>query len=75
MLETKILINTVEKVKEFSAVVSSCGAECEIVKGYNIIDAKSIMGIFSIDLEEPVQLNIHSDNTEILDKLKEWIVD
>lgn len=73
MIQTKVLINSVEKVKQFSAVISSFGAECEIVKGFNIIDAKSIMGIFSIDLDEPVQLNIHSDNTEILEKLKPWI--
>lgn len=75
MIETKILINSVEKVKKFSAAVSSIGAECEIVKDYNIIDAKSIMGIFSINLEEPVKVNIHSDNPEILEKLKDWIVD
>lgn len=74
MIETKILINSVDKVKKFSSVVSNYGAECEIVQDYNIIDAKSIMGIFSLRLDEPVQLNIHSDNPEILEKLKEWTV-
>ena len=48
--------------------------ECEIVEGIYIIDAKSIMGIFSIDLSEPVELRIHSDDAAILDSLKEFIV-
>ena len=75
MMEINILLNSVDKVKRFASVVAGCGAECEIVKGYNIIDAKSIMGIFSLDLEQPVSLRIHSDNAEILTKLKEWMVE
>ncbi|HOV41470.1 MAG TPA: HPr family phosphocarrier protein [Oscillospiraceae bacterium] len=75
MIETKVLINSVEKVKNFSAAISAFGAECEIIKDYNIIDAKSIMGIFSINLDEPVTLRIHSDNPEILEKIKEWIAE
>lgn len=74
MLTTKILINTVEKVKQFSSIVSRQNVECEIVEGIYIIDAKSIMGIFSINLSEPVELRIHSDDTAILDSLKEFIV-
>lgn len=73
MLTVKILIDSVEKVKRFSSVVSKIGADCELVEGVHIIDAKSIMGIFSMDLKNPIQLNIHSDNTEILDKLKDFI--
>lgn len=74
MIETKILIDTVEKVKQFSSVVALCGVECEIIKGYNIIDARSVMGLFGIDLSEPVQLNLHSDNPELLARLNDWIV-
>lgn len=74
MLTTKILINNVEKVKEFSSIVSQQNVDCEIVEGIYIIDAKSIMGIFSIDLSEPVELRIHSDDTSILNTLKDFIV-
>jgi phosphotransferase system HPr-like phosphotransfer protein len=74
MLTVKILIDSVEKVKRFSSAVSKIGADCELVEGVHIIDAKSIMGIFSMDLKKPIQLNIHSDNTEVLDKLKDFIV-
>lgn len=74
MITTKILINDVEKVKRFSSIVSQQNIDCEIVKGIYIIDAKSIMGIFSIDLTEPVELQIHSDDKKILDTLKDFIV-
>ena len=74
MLTVKILIDSVEKVKRFSSAVSKIGADCELVEGVHIIDAKSIMGIFSMDLKQPIQLNIPSDNTEVLDKLNDFIV-
>nr|WP_326521352.1 HPr family phosphocarrier protein [Faecalispora anaeroviscerum] len=73
MLTTKILINSVEKVKQFSSIVSKQNVECEIVEGIYIIDAKSIMGIFSIDLSAPVELRIHSDDKAILDSLTDFI--
>ena len=43
-----------------------------------VIDAKSIMGIFSLDLSKPIELNIHAGEAEIegiLDTLKEYLVD
>ena len=75
MITVKILIDSVDKVKEFSSIISKEGVECELIEGVYIIDAKSIMGIFSMDLREPIQLNIHSDNNEILNKLKDFIVE
>lgn len=75
MLTVKILIDSVEKVKRFSSIASKIGADCELVEGVHIIDAKSIMGIFSMDLKNPIQLDIHTDNREVLDKLKDFIVE
>jgi phosphotransferase system HPr-like phosphotransfer protein len=74
MMNVKVLIDNVEKVKNFSAVVTKEDVECELVEGVHIIDAKSIMGIFSLDLTKPLQLMIHSDDKEILNRLKEFIV-
>jgi phosphocarrier protein HPr len=73
MITVKILIDSVEKVKEFSSIISKVDVDCELVEGVHIIDAKSIMGIFSLDLTVPIRLDIHSDNREILDKLKALI--
>ena len=74
MITVKVLIDSVEKVKRFSSVVSKIGADCELVEGVHIIDAKSIMGIFSLNLKKPIQLDIHTDNKEVLEKLKDFIV-
>lgn len=74
MISVKILIDSVEKVKNFTSRIGEEEVECEIVDGIHIIDAKSIMGIFSLDLSKPLQLNIHTDNTELLDKIKDYIV-
>ena len=75
MITVKILINSVEKVKNFTSIISKEDVECEIIEGIHIIDAKSIMGIFSIDLSNPIQLNIHSDDKAILDKIRDYIVE
>lgn len=75
MITAKILINSVEKVKKFSSIISKEGSDCELIEGVHILDAKSIMGIFSLNLEKPVQLKIYSDNKEILAKLKEFIIE
>ena len=75
MITVKILIDSIEKVKELSSILSKEGADCEIVEGLHIVDAKSIMGIFSLDLTKPVRLDIHSDDRGILEKLKEFIVE
>jgi phosphocarrier protein HPr len=75
MMTVKILINSVDKVKKFSSIISKENVDCELIEGVHILDAKSIMGIFSMDLKEPIQLNIHSDNREILNKLKNFVVE
>ena len=56
--------------------VTKYDAEFDLVSGRYVIDAKSIMGIFSLDLSKPIDLNIHSENNidEILAKLDEFIV-
>jgi len=75
MISVKILIDTVEKVKNFCSIISKENVDCELIEGPYILDAKSIMGIFSMNITVPIQLNIHSDNRETVDKLKDFIVE
>lgn len=75
MITVNVLIDSVEKVKDFCSIVSKEDVDCELIEGLHIIDAKSIMGIFSLDISKPIPLNIHSDNKKILDKLKAFIVE
>ena len=76
MKTVKISLNSIDKVKAFVNEVTKYDAEFDLVSGRYVIDAKSIMGIFSLDLSKPIDLNIHSDNNidEILAKLDEFIV-
>ena len=76
MQTVKISLNSIDKVKAFVNEVTKYDAEFDLVSGRYVIDAKSIMGIFSLDLSKPIDLNIHSENNidEILAKLDEFIV-
>lgn len=65
MKTVKININTINDVKNFVSIVSRCDYDVDIVSGRYAIDAKSIMGIFSLDLSKPIDLNIHADGAAL----------
>lgn len=77
MKTVKISLNSIDKVKAFVNEVAKFDAEFDLVSGRYVIDAKSIMGIFSLDLSKPIDLNIHSESDveEIINKLSEFIAD
>lgn len=75
MTTTKIRINTIDDVKNFVAIVTGVDFDVDIISGRYAIDAKSIMGIFSLDLSKDLELKIHSDNCgEFLDDIKNFVV-
>ena len=75
MTTVKININTINDVKDFVTIVSRCEYDVDIVSGRYAIAAKSIMGIFSLDLSKELTLNIHSDDcADFLDAIKKYIV-
>ncbi|MDO4473884.1 MAG: HPr family phosphocarrier protein [Eubacteriales bacterium] len=69
MKTVQITLNSIEKVKSFVNVIANYDYDFDLVSGRYVVDAKSIMGIFSLDLSKPITLNIHS-NTDI-DKILE----
>ena len=77
MKTVKISLNSIDKVKAFVNEVTKFDAEFDLVSGRYVIDAKSIMGIFSLDLSKPIDLNIHAedDSDVILQALKPYIID
>lgn len=76
MTTAKIRINTIEDVKNFVSVVTGVDFDVDIISGRYAIDAKSIMGIFSLDLSKDLEVRIHSDNCgEFLDDIKKYIVE
>lgn len=76
MKTVQISLNSIDKVKAFVNEVTKFDSDFDLVSGRYVIDAKSIMGIFSLDLSKPINLNIHNDeNCEtILTALKPFIV-
>ncbi len=77
MKTVKISLNSIDKVKTFVNDITKFQADFDLVSGRYVIDAKSIMGIFSLDLSKPIDLNIHAeeDVQEIIDVLAPYIVE
>jgi phosphotransferase system HPr-like phosphotransfer protein len=77
MKTVKISLNSIDKVKAFVNDVTKFDSDFDLVSGRYVIDAKSIMGIFSLDLSKNIDLNIHSDENmdNILKVLKPYIVE
>lgn len=72
-----ISLNSIDKVKSFVNDISKFNFDFDLVSGRYVIDAKSIMGIFSLDLSKPIDLNIHvEDNVdEIISSLSPYIIE
>ena len=71
MTTAKIHINTIEDVKKFVSIVTGCAYDVDIVSGRYAIDAKSIMGIFSLDLAKPLKMIVHADSSSAADFIEE----
>ena len=78
MKTVKISLNSIDKVKSFVNEITKFDYDFDLVSGRYLIDAKSIMGIFSLDLSKSIDLNIHATDAaldEILVTLKPYLVD
>ena len=65
MKTVKISLNSIDKVKSFVNDITKFDVDFDLVSGRYVIDAKSIMGIFSLDLSKPIDLNIHADGAAL----------
>ena len=76
MKTVTVLIDTVDKVKEFVNIITKFEADFDLVSGRYVIDAKSIMGIFSLDLSKRLELIIHTEEKDdvIIEALNPFIV-
>lgn len=75
MKNTKIMLATINDVKEFVNIVMKYDFDVDLVSGRYAIDAKSIMGIFSLDLSKPIELSAHTDNADaFFAEIKPFIV-
>lgn len=71
MKSVNISLNTINDIKEFVDIVKDYDFDVDLVAGRYTVDAKSIMGIFSLDLSKPITVQIQSDDCEeFIQKLK-----
>lgn len=78
MKTVMISLNSIDKVKSFVNDISKFNFDFDLVSGRYVIDAKSIMGIFSLDLSKPIELNVHAENENleaVMEKLKPYLIE
>ena len=76
MSETAILLDSVDKVKSFVSITRKFDAEMDFISGRNVVGAKSIMGIFCMDLSKPMILRIYEGKEkedDIIEALSEYV--
>ena len=76
MKTVQISLNSIDKVRSFVNDITKFNNDFDLVSGRYVIDAKSIMGIFSLDLSKPINLNIHAEENidEIMTVLAPYII-
>ncbi|MDE7311044.1 MAG: HPr family phosphocarrier protein [Eubacterium sp.] len=75
MKTVQISLNSIDKVKSFVNAITQFDYDFDLISGRYVIDAKSIMGIFSLDLSKPIDLAIHADEEvdTILEVIKPYL--
>ena len=76
MKTVQISLNSIDKVKSFVNAITQYSFDFDLISGRYVIDAKSIMGIFSLDLSKPIDLAIHAEDDidAVLETLKPYLV-
>lgn len=71
-----MVLSSINDVKDFVNIVSRFDFDVDLTSGRYVVDAKSIMGIFSLDLSRPIKVEVHDDNCdEFLTLVKKFIVE
>ena len=66
MKSVKIRLSTIADVRDFVNIVAKSDVDIDLASGRYVVDGKSIMGIFSLDLLSPITLTARSDDTDEL---------
>ena len=77
MKNVMISLNSIGKVKSFVNTIAKFDYDFDLISGRYVIDAKSIMGIFSLDLSKPIELAIHTESNvdEVMELIAPYIVE
>lgn len=71
MVKVIVNLNEMDKLKNFIEKVSMFEGDIDAVRGRYVIDAKSVIGLFSVDLSKPLEVIFHSENEEEINKFLE----
>ncbi len=75
MKSVKIMLNTISDVRDFVNIVAAYDGDIDLISGRYVVDGKSIMGIFSLDLLDPITLQTEGpDADELIKKMDRFIV-
>ena len=70
-----LLLSSINDVKDFVNIVSKYDCDVDLTSGRYVVDAKSIMGIFSLDLSKPIKVEVHSDDCDkFMEELDKFII-
>ena len=70
-----IRLSTIQDVRTFVDIVTAANTDVDLSSGRYVVDAKSIMGIFSLDLLKPIRLSAHDEDPVMFERLKPFIVE
>ncbi len=74
MKSFKVMLSSIVDVKNFVNLVNEFDFDVDLVSGRYVVDAKSLMGIFSLELSKPIIMRVYSeDTTKLEESLKEFI--
>ena len=71
MIRFKILLDTSNKIKRYFEIINTFDYDIDIYKGHNAIDGRSSIGMFTLNLSEPIMVQIHTNDKDIIDRFKE----
>ena len=75
MKRFNVMFKTTNDVKEFVSIVNQCDFDVDLISGKYVVNAKSIMGIFSLDLTKSIILEVDTDeDSDFFEKIKKYIV-
>lgn len=66
MTKITVKLDTIDSVYAFVAAATKAECEIDIISGKYLVNAKSVMGLFSLDLRQPIEVHIHADNCDEL---------
>ena len=71
-----IMLHSINDVKNFVNTVNKYDFDVDLTSGRYVVDAKSIMGIFSLDLSKPIKVEVYAENPGVfMDEMKPFIID